>query len=93
MSRSSLIAEYTREAENPDYTIDAVIVLEDDLAYAIGYDAATSDFVLLEGKRGAEGICFAPTATAYPHFGDALNGVKLASEGVEIPRVLVGAAV
>jgi hypothetical protein len=83
VSRSTLIAEYTREAQNPDYTIDAVIVLEDDLAYAIGYDAATSEYLILEGARQVpdRGICYAPSGGRYPFLADALKGITRVAEG------------
>jgi hypothetical protein len=81
----SLITKYTAEAQNPDYTIDSVTVLSEDFALAVGYDAADKQWLILEGRRNEEGICFEPLAhPRYSSVPDALRGVADAAAGYEM---------
>lgn len=87
----SLITKYTAEAQNPDYTIDSVTVLNDDYAVAVGYDAAAKQWLLLEGRKDEEGgICFTPQAPRYRDVAEAIHGVALVAEGVLIFTAAAG---
>jgi hypothetical protein len=79
----TLFAEFTREAKaaQVDYTIDGLVIQDDDTAYAVAYDAAGSDYTILKGTREPEGICFSVAREHYEHPASALEAITRALEG------------
>lgn len=85
----SLFGEFSREVASAsvDYTIDGLVILDDDCAVALAYDAADGDYAILEGIRGEEGICFAPcrfspgVEARYQLSSEALSVITRMSEG------------
>ncbi len=79
----SLFAEFSREAATiqVDYTVDGLVIADDDTGYVIAYDAAGSDYLILEGKRNEDGICFEPYWARFQFACDAAAIIARALEG------------
>jgi hypothetical protein len=82
----SAIHEFMCEADEmaDDYTIDAMIVVNEDLAFAVVYDPSRSRHAVMEGTRNEEGVVFQPHADGLLSLAEGIETVRLATLGVEM---------
>jgi hypothetical protein len=79
----TVLGTFMAAAPSEQYTIDAVIVMEDSLAYAVGYDASDGSYVVLKGEDGAQGIVY-NVERIYGGLAQSLETITRVAEGQEI---------
>lgn len=81
----SLIQEFAKGVVNSTrehYTIDGVIVADDDTAFAVGYNAAESTYAVIEVKRDDAGdFQHEAIAWRYRTLGEAIEAAALSVIG------------